>query len=131
MIDDDRVWAMSKLWRTGVGVVGEGDSTEIIEEGMRPRPHIVKVYGNTENRKRYKTGERKIALSTSSSLDMTSSNKSIEPENNKYMNHYYLCPISLTFRANTSTSLRRFAVLSNDSKSCSDSALPHEVFELT
>jgi len=60
---------------------------------------------------------------------MTLSNKLIEPESNKYMNHYYLRLISSTFWANTSTSPQCFA--GNDSKSCDNSALSPELFELT
>jgi len=53
---------------------------------MKPRLSIVKIYENTENKKQYKTSEWKIVLSISFSSNMTLSNKSIEPKNNKYLN---------------------------------------------
>jgi len=43
--------------QTGIGVVGQGDSTE---GGTRPPLEVVNVYGNMGSREQYKTSVQKI-----------------------------------------------------------------------
>ncbi len=64
----------------GIGVVGQGDSTE---GGTRPPLEVVDVYGNMGSREQYKTSVQKNRTRPSSSSDMTLSNKSMEPECDK------------------------------------------------
>jgi len=45
--------------QTGVGVVGQGDSTEA---GTRPTLKIVNVHGNTGSREQYETRVQKILV---------------------------------------------------------------------